>query len=108
MPVGGRLLEGYLDLLYRGRDGLVVVDYKTASTVDEIELERRVLGYRLQGASYARIVAAATGESVARVTFVFLTPGGAIERDLDDLQAAVEDVDAVVVSGQEIIADERG
>jgi ATP-dependent exoDNAse (exonuclease V) beta subunit len=108
VPVGGRLLEGYVDLLYRGRDGLVIVDYKTAATVDKIELERRVLGYRLQGASYARMVAAATGESVARVTFVFLTPGGAAERHLGDLQAAVEDVDAVVVSGQEIIADERG
>jgi ATP-dependent helicase/nuclease subunit A len=108
VPVGRRLLEGYLDLLYRGRDGLVIVDYKTAATVDEIELDRRVLGYRLQGASYARMVAAATGEPVARVTFVFLTPGGAVERHLGDLQAAVDDVDAVVASGQEIIADDRG
>ncbi len=31
---GDRLLEGYIDLLYRGPDGLVVVDYKTAATSD--------------------------------------------------------------------------
>ena len=30
-PVEGRLLEGYIDLLYRGLLGLVVVDYKTAA-----------------------------------------------------------------------------
>ena len=33
-PHEGRLLEGYIDLLYRGADGLVVVDYKTAATSD--------------------------------------------------------------------------
>ena len=29
-PIGDRLLEGYVDLLYRGDDGLVVVDHKTS------------------------------------------------------------------------------
>ena len=52
-PVGGRLLEGYVDLLYRDADGLVVVDYKTAGTNDPAQLDGRVEGYRLQGASYA-------------------------------------------------------
>ena len=37
-PLGGRLLEGYIDLLYRGPDGLVVVDYKTSATSDPDEL----------------------------------------------------------------------
>ena len=76
-PVAGRLLEGYVDLLFRGDEGLVVVDYKTSATSDPTELEHRLVGYRLQGASYAHAVAAATGERVARVTFVFLTPNGA-------------------------------
>ena len=40
-PVGDRLLEGYVDLLYRGPDGLVVLDYKTAATDDAAELDRR-------------------------------------------------------------------
>ncbi|HEY2213805.1 MAG TPA: 3'-5' exonuclease, partial [Acidimicrobiales bacterium] len=41
-PVGERLLEGYIDLLYRGPDGLVVVDYKTAGTSDPEILDQRV------------------------------------------------------------------
>ena len=61
----GRLLEGYVDLLYRGPDGLVVVDYKTASTSIPSELgPPGGQGYRMQGASYALTVAAATGEPV--------------------------------------------
>ena len=71
---GGRLLEGYIDLLWRSDEGLVVVDHKVAATSDPAELDRRVEGYRLQGASYALTVAATTGEPVVRVTFVFLTP----------------------------------
>jgi ATP-dependent exoDNAse (exonuclease V) beta subunit len=95
-PLGDRQLEGYIDLLYRGTDGLVVVDYKTAGTADPAELERRVEGYRVQGASYARVVGATTGEPVNKVTFVFLTPVGAIELDLPDLDTAMADVVALV------------
>jgi ATP-dependent helicase/nuclease subunit A len=98
-PVGDRLLEGYVDLLYRGPDGLVVVDYKTAATTDPAELDRRLAGYRPQGAAYALAVARATGETVARVTFVFLTPAGAVERPLADLDAAVAEVAAAVTAG---------
>ncbi len=101
-PVGDRLLEGYVDLLYRGDDGLVVVDYKTAGTSDPDELDRRVGVYRLQGASYALAVAVATGEAVVRVTFVFLTPHGAVERPLPDLDVAVAEADALVAAGGEV------
>jgi ATP-dependent helicase/nuclease subunit A len=100
-PVGDRLLEGYVDLLYRGAEGLVVVDHKTAATSDPAELARRVQGYRLQGAAYALSVARATGEPVVRVVFVFLTPDGAVERDLEDLTGAVADVERLVQSGAE-------
>ena len=105
-PVGGRLLEGYVDLLYRGPDGLVVVDYKTAATDDPAELDRRRSGYRLQGASYALTIAATTGEPVVRVTFLFLTPSGPVERELDDLDTAIADVRALVAAGREITVDE--
>ncbi|HEX7131793.1 MAG TPA: UvrD-helicase domain-containing protein, partial [Iamia sp.] len=101
-PVGDRILEGYVDLLYRGPDGLVVVDYKTAATADPAELDRRVAGYRLQGASYALAVGGATGEEVVRVTFCFLTPQGVVERHLDDIEAAVAEVDALVRAGAEV------
>jgi len=100
---GGRLLEGYVDLLYRRPDGLVVVDYKTAATADPALLDRRVAGYRAQGASYALAVAAATGEAVVQVTFLFLTPDGPVERHLADLERAVADVRALVRSGAEVL-----
>jgi ATP-dependent helicase/nuclease subunit A len=100
---GGRLLEGYVDLLYRSPEGLVIVDYKTAATSNPATLDERVAGYRMQGASYALTIAAATAETVARVTFVFLTPDGAVERDLENLEVAAADVRALVALGREAI-----
>jgi ATP-dependent exoDNAse (exonuclease V) beta subunit len=105
-PLDGRLLEGYVDLLYRRPEGLVVLDYKTAATNDLGELDRRRRGYRLQGASYALTIAATTGEPVVRVTFLFLTPNGPVELDLDDLPAAIADVGALVTAGLAITLDE--
>jgi len=104
-PIGGRLLEGYIDLLYRGPNGLVVVDHKTAATSDPEELDRRVEGYRIQGASYALTVGASTDEPVVRVTFLFLTPGGAVERHLSNLDEAVAQVRGLVSAGQEVVID---
>jgi len=101
VPSKGRLLEGYIDLLYRTPDGMVVADYKTAATNDPEELARRVEGYRLQGASYALTVAQSTGEVVTRVVFVFLTPKGAVEITLDDLDRSVAEVQALIEAGQE-------
>jgi ATP-dependent exoDNAse (exonuclease V) beta subunit len=104
-PVDGRLLEGYIDLLYRGPDGLVVVDYKTAATSDPDKLDQRVEGYRTQGASYALTVSATTSEPVVRVTFLFLTPDGAIERHLSDLERSVAEVRQLVNARAESVTD---
>jgi len=46
-------------------------------------------------------VAAATGEPVVRVTFLFLTPQGAVERHLPDIDAAVAAVRGLVAAGTE-------
>lgn len=92
-PVGEHTLEGYVDLVYRGPDGLVVVDYKTDALADD-DLDRALARYRLQGASYALAVGAATGEPVVRCVFLFLHPDGARERAVDDLPAAIEEVRA--------------
>jgi hypothetical protein len=102
-PIGDRLLEGYVDLLYRGPAGLVVVDHKTSASADPDELDRRVAGYRLQGAAYAVTVGRSTGEPVTRVVFLFLTPQGAVERELTDLDAAITDVERLVAEGQELV-----
>lgn len=101
--VGGRLLEGYVDLLYRSPDGLVVVDYKTAATSDPDALTARVQGYRLQGASYALAIGQSTGEAVVRVTFLFLTPTGAVAIDLADVDDAIADIEAQVAEGSETV-----
>ena len=95
-PVGDRTLEGYIDLLYRTDEGLVVVDYKTASS--GADLNARVAGYRAQGGAYAVAVEESTGERVARVVFVFLTPDGAIERELPQLRASMDAVRAAVAA----------
>jgi len=102
-PIDDRLLEGYIDLLYRTPEGLVVVDHKTAATSDPDELDRRVEGYRIQGASYALAVAATTAERVIRVTFLFLTPDGAVERHLSNLDESVREVSRLVRSGLEVV-----
>ena len=100
-PFGGRLLEGYIDLAYRGLEGLVVVDWKTDSVAGDGGVDAKLARYRLQGAAYAAALEAVTGEQVARMVFVFLDRTGAIEAELPDLRAAVEDAKAAVagVSG---------
>jgi ATP-dependent helicase/nuclease subunit A len=90
VPMGGsRTLEGYVDLLYRGAGGLVVVDYKTGPDGVDVDLAPLVQRYRMQGASYALAVADATGEPVLDMVFAFLTPKGAVERAIPDLADAV-------------------
>jgi ATP-dependent exoDNAse (exonuclease V) beta subunit len=102
VPLGGdRTLEGYVDLLYRRPRGLVVVDYKTGPAGVDADLAPLVERYRLQGAAYALAVTEATGEPVDEVVFVFLTPEGAVERRLPDLDAAVADVRARAAAGDE-------
>jgi ATP-dependent helicase/nuclease subunit A len=94
-PVDGITLEGYVDLVYRRGDGLVVVDYKTDAWTDDVDLHTKVERYRLQGASYAVALEQATGETVAECIFVFLggdTP--AREVPVSDLPAAMRAVRA--------------
>jgi ATP-dependent helicase/nuclease subunit A len=89
-PVGerGRLVEGYIDLLYEDERGdLVVVDYKT-----DAESDTAVERYRLQAATYALALETTLGRSVARAVFVFCRADGAIEREVTDLKAAIEEV----------------
>jgi len=91
-PVGDRLVEGYIDLLYRSETGLVVVDWKTDHIEGDDDVAAKLERYRLQGASYVAAVEAATGQSVARMVFVFLSLDGAVQVDLPDLAAAVTEV----------------
>jgi ATP-dependent exoDNAse (exonuclease V) beta subunit len=95
-PVGGTTLEGYVDLVYRRPDGLVVVDYKTDAWTDDADLHTKVARYRLQGAAYAVALEQATGEHVAECVFVFLGGDDAQERSVSDLPAAMREVRAAL------------
>ena len=91
--VEGVLLEGLMDLLYEASDGsYVVVDYKTDDATDPASLDARLDYYTPQLAAYALLVAEATGSPVSSVLILFLTPEGAVERQVPDLPAAVEKV----------------
>jgi ATP-dependent exoDNAse (exonuclease V) beta subunit len=98
-PVGEHTLEGYVDLIYRDRvsDGLVVVDYKTDALADD-DLDRALARYRWQGASYALAVSLATGQPVVGCTFIFLSPTGAREREVDDLEGAIDEVRSLLAT----------
>jgi len=92
------LLEGYVDLVYREGDGLIVVDYKTDAFYGEVELDAKVDRYRLQGGAYTLALERATGLPVHRMTFCFLGDGGATERHLNDLPAAMADAEAAALA----------
>ncbi len=99
-PVGDALLEGFIDLCYETDDGgLVVVDYKT-DRVPEAEIDRQMAHHRWQGAAYALALQEVTGRPVAGCRFLFLrTDGEAVEREVDDLPAAVAAVADLVGGG---------
>jgi len=99
VPFDGITLEGYVDLVFRDDDGLVVVDYKTDS-VEADTRGARIVQYRIQAASYALAVAEATGEPVVRTVLCFLDPEGASEVTFegDDLRVAVAEVEALLAA----------
>jgi len=72
IPYGEAVLEGYIDLLYREDDGLIIVDYKTDLWRTEGDLAAKVERYRPQLQAYKEAVATATGEVVASTQLLFL------------------------------------
>jgi ATP-dependent exoDNAse (exonuclease V) beta subunit len=97
-PVGDTTLEGYVDLVYRRSDGLVVVDYKTDAWADDADLDTKLARYRLQGAAYAVALEQATGNAVAECVFVFLGDREARELPVSDLPAAMREVRAALAA----------
>ena len=97
--VEGRLLEGFIDLLYEAPDGsFVVVDYKTHDSDERPDLRQKP-GYRLQIAAYALMVAEATGRAVSRCVFVFLGPSSVHEVEVEELPGAIAEVRSTVAAG---------
>ncbi|MGE5597146.1 MAG: PD-(D/E)XK nuclease family protein, partial [Hyphomicrobiales bacterium] len=95
--VDGKVIEGFIDLLYDTPEGLVVLDYKTDSVASDAEIDEAMTRYRLQGAVYALALeqlAGSIGRPVAGCVFVFLRGTEARERRVNDLSAAIAEVRA--------------
>ena len=95
-PVGERVIEGYIDLLVRTSEGLVVVDYKTDPVTNTDEIDRRVEEYRLQLAAYALAVETVTGAPVAAGVLVFARAEGMVERRIEAQDLGLAEVRTIV------------
>ena len=94
-PIEGRAIEGFVDLLFREGDDLVVVDYKTDEVGDDAAIDRAVARYRPQAAAYALALEQTTGRRVRECVFVFTHGDTAVERhvagaELDAVREAVQ------------------
>jgi len=97
VPVGDRVLEGFIDLLYEAPSGeLVVVDYKTDGVRNDVDADEAVGRYRLQAAAYAVAVQRSLQRRVERCSFLFAGTARCLERDLADLEAATAEVEALL------------
>ena len=63
-PIGGRTVEGYLDLFVETSDGGIIVDYKTDQWPDDAERTDRIARYRRQLAVYGVVVEQLLGQPV--------------------------------------------
>lgn len=108
-PLGDRLLEGYVDLVFRRGNGLVVVDYKTDAWADDEDLDAKVERYRIQIAAYARAIETTTALPVVDAILLFVGPDRAVPRSIPDLRqvmAALDDlVDQVRAGGEAVVED---
>lgn len=95
-PIGSVVLEGFIDLLVEGPDGLWVVDYKTDS-LRAGDAPAHALRYRLQAAAYALAVQEVLALPVTRAVLVFLSPSRSVEHDIADLAEATDEVRRLVL-----------
>ncbi|HEX2038562.1 MAG TPA: UvrD-helicase domain-containing protein [Acidimicrobiales bacterium] len=98
--IDGTVVEGFVDLLYEGDDGLVVVDWKTDSVRSAADVDAAVVRYRPQAAAYALAVERALGRPVARCELVFTGTGEPQQRRVPDLDGARAEISALVTTGE--------
>ena len=95
------VLNGYIDLLYRTNEGLVVVDYKTDDTHNNENWENKIKHYKQQVAAYALVVEKATDEQVASCVLVFARAG----QTPQEILLASEELSATKQEVRSILAD---
>jgi ATP-dependent helicase/nuclease subunit A len=69
--LGGRVVEGFIDLVIETDDGLVIVDYKTDSAGSAADIEAKAQHYAPQIRAYAQALALATGLRIAPPQLLF-------------------------------------
>ncbi len=93
VPIAGGSLQGFIDLLFEGPEGLVIVDYKTDSVTAE-GTPAAAARYRPQAGGYAVAIQRAMPErSVAEVVFLFLEPHS---------EESMSDIGKLVAEGEEL------
>ena len=80
----GRVIRGFIDLVFEEGGKLVVVDFKT-DNVAAGEAEDKASFYENQGAAYVLGLEAATGLEAGELVFSFLRPGVDVSRPVDDV-----------------------
>jgi ATP-dependent helicase/nuclease subunit A len=96
-PIGDRVLEGYIDLLVRTPDGLVIVDYKTDQWSGPVQSAERVGRYRLQLAAYGAALGTALNEPIVGGVLVRCSPKGDAEQiTIADWAGALDEVRVAV------------
>jgi ATP-dependent helicase/nuclease subunit A len=95
--IDGRVLEGYIDLLVRTPDGLVIVDYKTDQWTGAAMRDERVMRYRRQLAAYGLAIERVLAEPVVGGVLVRCRIDEAAEEiKIEDWRGAVEALARVV------------
>jgi ATP-dependent helicase/nuclease subunit A len=70
METGGKVLEGFIDLVLQTPDGIEIIDWKT-DQISKGDVTERLRQYEPQAGLYVYGLESATGARVTRVTYVF-------------------------------------
>jgi ATP-dependent helicase/nuclease subunit A len=70
METGGKVLEGFIDLVLQTPEGIEIVDWKT-DQISKGDVAERLRQYEPQAGLYVYGLESATGARVTRVTYVF-------------------------------------
>jgi ATP-dependent helicase/nuclease subunit A len=93
--LGEQVLEGYIDLLVRTPDGLVIVDYKTDQWRPGADQAARLARYRHQLAAYGFALGRLLDEPIVGGVLVRCRPDGPADQlTIEDWQAAIAEVAA--------------
>jgi ATP-dependent helicase/nuclease subunit A len=69
--LGGRVVEGFIDLIVETADGLLIVDYKTDTARTAADIQAKTQHYTPQIRAYAQALALATGLRIAPPQLLF-------------------------------------